>query len=283
VLEFQIGKIDSEKDSMELLLPLVEKLGEGLLSMNPKGEGGCTFMVRLKVVDGKLLLHIGETGAHEQGVGVVLNTKLELYINGDYKYLFMMAGRSGYCGGYCLYCRLRQSEWKQLHKTLDSTDCGVEEWTIKAVCHIALEQEQKAGKGETFRSVGVREAPVWPFISIRRMLIPILHELLGLGNDLMSKFWGYVEEGAEPLELHEIKAQNMTLIVEIEYEDDKLEVEECELDLEPFVVERLLLNEYLQETILTSSERKEINEQKKELSQLERSTRKKRDETKEKA
>ena len=173
--------------------------------------------------------------------------------------------------------------WKQLHKTLNITDYGVEEWTIKALCQIALEQEQKAGRGDTFWSVGVREAPVWPFISIRRMLIPILHELLGLGNDLMSKFWGYVEEGAEPLELHEIKAQNMTLIVEIEYEDDKLEVEECELDLEPFVVERLLLNEYLQETILTSSERKEINEQKKELSQLERSTRKKRDESKEKA
>jgi hypothetical protein len=85
------------------------------------------------------------------------------------------------------------------------------------------------------------------------------------------------------LEPDEIEARNMTLLAEIEYEDDKLEVGECELDLESFVVERLLLNEYLQETILTRSERKEINEQKKELSQLERSTRKKRDESKEKA
>jgi hypothetical protein len=182
-----------------------------------------------------------------------------------------------------LYCRLRQSEWRQLHKTLDSTDCGVEEWTIEALCQIALEQEQKAGRGETFRSAGVREAPAWPFISIRRMLIPILHELLGLGNDLMSNFWGYVEEGAERLEPDEIKARNMTLLAEIDYEDDKLEVEECELDLESFVVERLLLNDYLQGTILTNSERKEINEQKKELSQLERSTRKIRDKSKEKA
>jgi hypothetical protein len=194
-----------------------------------------------------------------------------------------MAGRSGYCGDYCLYCRLRQSEWKRLHKTLETTDCGVEEWTIEALCQIALEQEQKAGRGETFRSVGVREAPVWPFISIRRMLMPILHELLGLGNDLMSSFWAYVEEGAEPLEPDEIEARNMTLLAEIEFEDAKLEVEECELDLESFVVERLLLNEYLQETMVTSSERKEINEQKKELTQLERSTRKKRDELKEKA
>jgi hypothetical protein len=98
------------------------------------------------------------------------------------------------------------------------------------------------------------------------MLIPILHKLLGPGDDLMLNFWGCVEEGAKPLEPDEIKAQNMTLPSEIEYEDDKLEVEECELDLESFVVERLLLNEYLQETILTSSEQKEINEQRKELS-----------------
>jgi hypothetical protein len=112
----------------------------------------------------------------------------------------------------------------------------------------------------------------------------ILHEFLSLINKLMSNFWGYVEEAAEPLRPDEIEAQNMTLLAEIEYEDDnKLEVEECELDLESVVVERLLLNEYLQETILTSSERIEINEQKKELSQLERITRKNCGKSKEKA
>jgi hypothetical protein len=92
VLEFQIDEIDSEKDSMELLLPLVEKLGEGLLSMNLKGEGDCIFMVR-RNVDGEVSLHLDETGADEQGVEVVLKTKLQLYVNGDYKFLFMMAGR----------------------------------------------------------------------------------------------------------------------------------------------------------------------------------------------
>jgi hypothetical protein len=159
VLEFQIVKIDSKKDSMELLLPLVEKLGDGLLSMDPKGEGDCTFVVHCKG-DGKLSLRFDETEAEEEGVKVVLKTKLELYINGNYKFLFMMAGRSGYCGDYCFYCRLRQSEWKRLHKTLETVDCGVEEWTIEALCQIALDQEQKAGRGEAYRSIGVREAPV---------------------------------------------------------------------------------------------------------------------------
>ena len=60
MLEFQIGEIDSEKDSMELLLPLVEKLGEGLLSMKPKGEGDCTFMMHRKV-DGELSQHFDKT------------------------------------------------------------------------------------------------------------------------------------------------------------------------------------------------------------------------------
>jgi hypothetical protein len=70
-----------------------------------------------------------------------------------------------------------------------------------------------------------------------------------------------VEEEAEPLEPDEqIEAQNMNLLAEIEYKDDKLEVEEYELDFEWFVVERLLLNEYLQEMMLTSSKRKEISE-----------------------
>jgi hypothetical protein len=53
---------------------LVEKLGEGLLSMNPKGEDDCTFMVPCEV-DGEISLqHFDETEAKEEGVKVVLNT-----------------------------------------------------------------------------------------------------------------------------------------------------------------------------------------------------------------
>jgi hypothetical protein len=92
-------------------VPLVEKLGDRLLlSMNPKGEGGCTFMVlhctfmaRPKV-DGELSIHFDDTEAEEEGVEVVLN---KTRVN---------------CGGYCLYGCLTQLEWKCLHKTLISTD-----------------------------------------------------------------------------------------------------------------------------------------------------------------
>jgi hypothetical protein len=112
VMEFQIGEIDSETDSMELLLPLVKKLEVGLKTMNPKGDGNCTFLVHRNA--GGLTLHFEEAEA-EVGAEVLVHTRLELHINGDYKYLFMMAGRCGYCGGHCLYCQLKESEWKRLH------------------------------------------------------------------------------------------------------------------------------------------------------------------------
>ncbi len=94
----------------------------------------------------------------------------------------------------------------------------------------------------------------------------------------MSNFWKYVEEGAEPLESDEIEARNMSLLAEIQLEDAELEVDECKLDLEAFVVERMLLNEYLNETIITALEKEEHKNAKDELNKLEKDTRKKRDE-----
>jgi hypothetical protein len=179
VMEFQIGEIDSETDSMELLLPLVKKLEVGLKTMNPKGDGDCTFLVH-RTAGGDLKLHFEEAEV-EVGAKVLVNTMLALHINGDYKYLFMMAGRCGYYGGHCLYCRLKQSEWKRLHKEKESCDVGAAPWTIDALMCRVVEQEQGVGQGKPLPSVGVRENPVWDFVAVKRYLFPVLHELLGLG------------------------------------------------------------------------------------------------------
>ncbi len=255
------------------------KMGErivGFKAMNPKGDGDCAFAVH-RNTGGDLKLHFEEAQV-PVGAQVLLETTVELHINGDYKYLFMMAGRSGYCGDYCLYCQLKQSEWKRLHKQKECCDVGAAPWTVDAsICRV-VEQEQAAGLGKPLPSVGVRENPVWDFVAVKRCLFPTLHELLGLGNDLMSNFWKYVEEGAEPLEPDKIEARNMSLLAEIQLEDAELEVDECMLDLEAFVVERMLLNEYFNETIITALEKEECKNAKDELNKLEKDTRKKRDE-----
>jgi hypothetical protein len=48
-------------------------------------------------------------------------------------------------------------------------------------------------------------------------------------------------------------------------ENAKQEVDECKLDLEAFVVERTLLNEYLNEAIITALEKQEYKNAKDDL------------------
>jgi hypothetical protein len=90
------------------------------------------------------------------------------------------------------------------HCFIDALKCGL------------LEQEQAVGQGKPLPSVGVREKPVWDFLAAKRHSFPTQHELLGLGNDLMSNFWKHVEERAEPLEPDKIEARNMSLLAEIQ-------------------------------------------------------------------
>jgi hypothetical protein len=139
---------------------------------------------------------------------------------------------------------------------------------IEALRKIALDQEHKADRGNTFMSVGIREAPVW--------LKPILHELLGPGNDLMSNFGGHVEEGVEPLKTDEIEAQNTT---QWQAQSGRMWAWFGVIHCGEATTEWVSIK-----TMLTSSKWKEINEQKKELIHLERSTcKRKRDKSKKKA
>jgi hypothetical protein len=84
-----------------------------------------------------------------------------------------------------------------------------------------VEQEQAVGQGMPLLSVGVRENLVWDFVAVKRCLFPMLHELLGLGNDLISNFWKCVEEGAKLLEPDKIEARNVLLLAEIQLETQK--------------------------------------------------------------
>jgi hypothetical protein len=61
----QIGEIGSETDTMEVLQPLVNKLGSLITTtMKPK-EGNCRFVVHQVTTNGNLSLHFNDTTAEE--------------------------------------------------------------------------------------------------------------------------------------------------------------------------------------------------------------------------
>jgi hypothetical protein len=275
--ELQIGEIGSETDTIEVLQPLVDKLGSLITaSMNPK-EGDCKFVVHQDTNNGDLSLHFDDAVAAAEGTQVIVDSTLELYLMGDWKFLFMMVGRSGYCGSYCMYCRLKQSEWVVRHAERNSCVCGAEEWDMTKLHEVAMKQLNIEADEEKYESQGVKGFPCWEWLPLKRVLIPVLHELLGLGNDLFASSKSYIEEAVEPLMAEEKQARTMALLAELAFEEAKNEEAECALDVEFFVIERRQLSTKLaMRRTLAVEVVQSLEVQKIELLQLEKDTRKKR-------
>jgi hypothetical protein len=99
-IELQIGEIGSEIDTMEVLQPLVDKIGLLITSNMKPREGDCKFVVHQDTNNGDLLsLHFDDS-APAEGTRVIVDSTLELCLMGDWKFLFMMVGRSGHCGDW---------------------------------------------------------------------------------------------------------------------------------------------------------------------------------------
>jgi len=92
---------------------------------------------------------------------------------------------------------------------------------------------------------GQKEAPLWSFIPINRMLVPILHILLGLGNDLLDNFFHWIDYRIEQSTLAEIEARNMSLIASLSVEDAEEQVAERKEALVVVVADRIAINSSL--------------------------------------
>jgi hypothetical protein len=42
--------------------------------------------------------------------------------------------------------------------------------------------------------MGIKNAPWWPFINLEYFVIPLLHTLISIGNDLLDQFRDWVNE-----------------------------------------------------------------------------------------
>jgi hypothetical protein len=172
IVELQLGQIDSTEDSMELLRPLLDDMMPGLNQLMPSKEGKSA----VKVANKDYELQFGE----EDDDAI----PMKFYLIGDLKFLFMMLGRSGFSGSYCLYCELKQAQWKKKHIELNSIYCGADKWTIEKLASSFLLGAQPDANARF--PEGQKEPPIWDFIAIQNAIVPLLHILLGLLNDALS-------------------------------------------------------------------------------------------------
>ena len=146
--------------------------------------------------------------------------ELNYYLFGDLKFLFMMMGRSGYEGSYCLYCHLKSKDWKRVHEEENKIHCGAEKWKVSDLVNAFLPRSDEVEV--SVEPKGQKESPLWTFIPIENCIIPLLHILLGLGNNIIDHFWSkWFDERVETLTSEEITARHMALLAEIAFDDNE--------------------------------------------------------------
>ena len=54
-------------------------------------------------------------------------------------------------------------------------------------------------------TMGIKDAPWWPFINLECFVVPLLHALIGIGNDLLDQFRDRVTEDLEDWDQQEYR------------------------------------------------------------------------------
>ena len=224
-----------------MLGQLVTRLTSGLTRLHPVNGKG---YVHVREVDSKPVV---EFQSSEDCTGLKVN--LEFFLFGGLKFLFMMNGRHGYEKNYCLYCDQTINMWKKKHSEEDTIHCNADELTMKTLMDRILPEFPRSILGPPPK--GQKELPLWTFIPTENKIIPLLHILLGLGNNILDHFWNeWFDERVEKLSEVELLARNKTLLAEISCEDCENKVNVhidsiCELEDEKRDIESIILHEDL--------------------------------------
>ena len=95
-----------------------------------------------------------------------------------------------------MLCQLSR---KQLNQNKDKVGLP---WTYDDLVRIGTEVCTARG-GKPL--LGVKQEPWWPFLKFEHLMVPLLHCLIGIGNNLINRFCDVVNEYVENLSAAEMK------------------------------------------------------------------------------
>ena len=111
----------------------------------------------------------------EEGSPIVqtIYRKVKIFVTGDLAFYAMVLGKEGMSPHWCHLCKLSRKEFQDMNAEGDK-------WTNEAMKATA---EEVATDGKW--RLGVKSKLWWPFIDIQNYVVPLLHTLIGIGNDIL--------------------------------------------------------------------------------------------------
>lgn len=114
----------------------------------------------------------------------LLPIEVEQFSAGDCAWQSYLNGKLNMSPHWCLYCPLHRSKFSEE----PDPDDPVVDWTIQTLTEMADDTTKKG-----VARLGVTGRPYFPWIPMINRILPILHLLLGIGNDIITYFGHVVE------------------------------------------------------------------------------------------
>ena len=97
-------------------------------------------------------------------------------------------------GQHCMMCKLRRKEFNK-NRQADGLP-----WTFPDIVQIG----EDVCTGGEHSLMGVKQKPWWPFRKFEHLMVPLLHCMIGVGNNFLNKFCDGVNEFIENKSIQQI-------------------------------------------------------------------------------
>eukprot|EP00956_Cyclotella_meneghiniana_P011912 scaffold16752_cov85-Cyclotella_meneghiniana.AAC.6 len=199
------------------LVNKVERMVNSIADIDPKyikylqsaysGDHGKQNDVQMEVSISRCF-HKGSNGRGDEDGA----KEVTAFLSGDLAFLFTILGRENFSGGWCFICKLQKKEWQSLGF---DTNC---DWTLDSMMEQLTQNELLKSTGADRK--GITEKPYFK-VPIKRIVIvwPLLHALIGVGNNLLQYIIDYGEAEIQCLERAEI-----SLLQQVRDDETELEI-----------------------------------------------------------
>ena len=198
--EISVAEIICRKDNAEILeLTIKDELTKGLdtLATEP-----LHFFLD---ATNKIQCSVG-TNNLAPANGDVCTHNANMYIVGDLAFYGMILGKESMSGTHCHLCKLPAAEFKNLL-------VNGEPWAYEEMQSIAIDYENDVNPNKKPK-LGIKSLPWFTSIPLEHFVVPLLHCLIGVGNDIFAKFRDIVSETIEYIGQEEAQTRGARVAME---------------------------------------------------------------------
>jgi hypothetical protein len=109
---------------------------------------------------------------------------------------------------WCMWCTAHPSTWKQHPVT------AAEEWSIAKIKSVKERIERRELK-EPREMLGVVNDPIWDFVEPQNYIFPELHAEIGLVNNVLDKFYSFIDDKVEAITEEELTRRNSFIVADV--------------------------------------------------------------------